>query len=201
MAILLRFFLASAFSLTVAIAAADEIHVGVGNAEGANGQEVAIPITVKGAENFAAIQMRLSYDPAVLEPKEDAEAKDEVKHGQVNKAPLAKHANTVAVIGEGGVGLSMATTELVQGDGAIFMPVFVVRGQAGQKSPLKLESVRAWEGKNGQELAVTTEPGEFQVGQAGLPWTYLWIGLGALLVLLLIIVAAVRLRRNQPVIR
>ena len=73
---------------------------------------------------------------------------------------------------------------------------FLVKGQSGQKSALRLENVRAWDGKTHLDFFVTTANGEFTVGGDGWPWWMLAVA--AAVVVLLLILLGMR-RGGDPV--
>jgi hypothetical protein len=72
---------------------------------------------------------------------------------------------------------------------------FLVKGQPGQKSPRKLDNVRAWDGKTHLDFLVAAEAGEFTVASGGWPWWLIaLLALLAIVILLFLIKARGRAR-------
>jgi hypothetical protein len=143
-----------ALALVAAAApAAPLLLVSVAPSTGSPGQEVDVLVGVKGAANLGALEFRLTFDSAVLEMKKcdpgvfaAAAGILDFKAGDAGKA-----------------GMGLASTQGLNGDGDLFKVTFLVRGQPGQKSPLHLEAVRAWEATTVTESLVSVENAEFTV--------------------------------------
>lgn len=152
---------------------------------GASGEEADIPISVAGASGIGALHVELIYDPAVLEVKT-------VDKGQLLSENALLDFNGAA---PGRLIIGVVSLDAIQGDGAVLLPRFTVKGKKDQTSPLELENVKAWEGSTRLDVLVTTEPGQFTVTGAGFPWLYLLL---ALLVALLALILLFALRRRRP---
>jgi hypothetical protein len=194
-------FLAVSVALgSAAVAWTAELKVGAAKMQAAPGQDVAVPITVKGAKGLNGMQMGLTYDPKVLVIKsvERGPVMPEnsiVDHNKEDAGQLG-----LAVLG----GTNEARTGLdsVDKDGAVLTIHFKVVGNAGDKSPLRLTNVRAADVK-GLWMLVTTEDGEVAVEEARnvagiqeLPWLYIGIGAAVLLILVVVVLVS-RSRKSQ----
>ncbi len=162
-----------------------KLTVGVGSATGAPGQEVDIPVTLTEANNLGALELVLTYDPAVLEAKS-------AERGSLlgGNALVEYYANP-----SGRLAVTLVCQDAVTGDGAVVRAHFLVKGGQGQKSALQLESVRAWDGKTHLDFLVTTAAGEFTVAGSW-PWWWIAGGVGTVVLMLLLVLAAAR--RTRP---
>jgi len=173
--------------LAALVAWASSVTLVVGSVKGASGSKVEVPINVRGAQQLGALQMDLTYDPAILDAP------------TVEKGALAQEITLGSnVVSPGRLRLVMNTSarESVSGDGTLMKAVFVVKGLSGQKCDLRLEQVQAWDNTKPDappyEMLVTVEPGKFAVGGAGLPMALIAAICGAVVVLLVVIVAFAR---------
>lgn len=153
-----------------------KLAVGVGSPTAGSGQELDIPVTLAGATNLGALELVLTYDPAVLEAKS-------ADRGTLlsSNSLLEYYANP-----SGRLAVTLVSQDGVTGDGPVVKARFLVKGQPGQKSALRLENVRAWDGKTHLDFLVTTASGEFTV-DGGWPWWILAVvaaGVAVLLILL-----------------
>ena len=162
----------------------------VASVNGPAGKEVSVPIHVESKDEMGCMQFALVYDPAILEVK------------GLEAGPLLPADATVdfkadqAGYLQGGFVCSV-TKAGAKGDGAALKVVFMVKGQPGQKSPLKLEKVRAWETSD-PEILVQTEAGELTVvSPSQIPWLHIGIAAGVLVLLLLVFLIA-RRGHSQP---
>lgn len=161
--------------------------VKVGKVSGPAGGEAAVPIHVQSKDEMGCMQFALVYDPAILEVK-TVEGGPFLPAG----ATVDHNSDQAGWLRTGFI--CSPSKQGVKGEGAVLNVIFTVKGQVGQKSPLKLEKVRAWESSD-PEILVQTEPGELTVVSATqIPWLYIAIGAGTLLVLLFL----VWLIRRQP---
>ncbi len=175
----IRAYLISSLFLLSNNVLAQSVTVRVNDLQGAAGKEVKIPIELSGAANIGAMHLELVYDAAILAAK------------KVEKAQLLT-GNTLLESNldePGRLVVGLVTLDGVNGDGAALSAHFVVKGQAGQKSPLSLEKVRAWEGEKRLDVLVKAESGEFTVSTPGIPWL---MAAGAGLVVLLILILLMR---------
>ena len=162
----------------VARAAPESLTILVDSVSGAPGQDLEVPIRMKGARDLGALQFRLSFDPTVLEAS------------KVEPGEATADAGMEPSIGsDGRIGLGFYTLKALSGEGVIFKVLVRVRGAVGQKIPLKLDVARAWDEANTAEMLVTTQDGEFTVISA--PWRIeLWwiaAAAGGLFLMLMII--------------
>ncbi len=138
---------------------AQSVTVRVNDLQGATGKEVSILIERRGASNIGAMHLELVYDAAILEAK-----KVEKAHLLMGNVLLASNLDE-----PGRLVVGLVTLDGVNGDGAALNVHFVVKGQEGQKSPLSLENLRAWEGEQRLDVLVKAESGEFTVSAPGIP--------------------------------
>ena len=104
------------------------------------------------------MHLELVYDAAILEAK------------NVEKAPLLTGNVLLAsnLDEPGRLVVGLVTLDGVNGDGAALTVHFVVKGQEGQKSPLSLENLQAWEAERRLDVLVKAESGEFTVSASGI---------------------------------
>ncbi len=152
-----------------------KLTVAVGSTTASANQEVEIPIILTGTTGMGALELVLTYDPAILEPK------------SAERGTLLSSNSLVEyfVNPSGRLAVTLISQEGVNGDGPVVTAHFLVKGEAGQKSALHLESVRAWNG-NHLDFLVTTTAGEFTVG-GGWPWWWIAIAVAAVLLFLLLL--------------
>jgi hypothetical protein len=185
--------LAVALACTLKSAAATA-KIKIDSANGPAGKEVSIPIHIESKDEMGCMQFALEFDPAILEVK-TLEAGPFLPDGAT-----VDHNKDQAGWLRGGFVCSVSKPGL-KGDGVALKVVFTVRGHVGQKSPLKLERVRAWESSD-PEILVQTEAGELTVvPPTNFPWLYIAIGAGVLtLLILLILVYAIARRGGRPAV-
>ncbi len=168
---------------------ASSVTLVVAPVEGPEGGEVKVPLTVRQCEALGAIQLDLTYDPQVLEVRG-------VEKGSMSAEIFIEH-NVVAP-GRLRIVLSTSASGSVNGDGALVVATFIVRGKNGQQCALGLEAAKAWDNTRDTalpyEMMVAVEPGKFSVtGGAAAPLpTGVIIGGAAAVVLVLLLVAATR---------
>ncbi len=177
--------------LAALVAWASSVTLVVGSVGGASGSKAAVPINVRGAQQLGALQMELTYDPAVL----DAPT---VEKGSMPQE-ITVGSNVVSP-GRLRVVMNASARESISGDGTLMKVVFLVKGQSGQQCDLRLEQVQAWDNTKPDappyEMLVTVEPGKFTVGGAGLP-VALIAGIGGAVVVLLVVVLVVATRKPR----
>jgi hypothetical protein len=145
---------------------------------GAPGREVIVPIQIQSKDEMGCLQFALQYDPAILEIK------------SVGPGSLLPDGATVDFNGDqlgwlrAGFVCSVTKKGMV-GDGVALNVVFVVKGKLGDKSPLTLQRVRAWEPSD-PEILISTEVGEVAVADT-FPWLWIAIAGGCLLLGLLLL--------------
>lgn len=177
-------FLLSGFVPLAALASS--VTLGVGSIEGASGSKVEVPINIRGAQQLGAMQIELTYDPAILDTptvvKGSLPQEITIGHNVVAPGRLRMVVNTSA-------------KESISGDGTLMKVVFLAKGQSGQQCDLRLEKVQAWDNTRPEsppyEMLVTIEAGKFTVGGAGLPMALI-VGICGVVVLLVVIFAVAR---------
>lgn len=162
-----------------------KLTVAVGSSTASPGQVVQIPITLSGANGLGALELVLTYDPAVLE------AKSAERGSLLGSNSLVEHYSDAS----GRLAVTLVSQDGVGSDGPVIVAHLLVKGQAGHKSALRLENVRAWDGKSHLDFLVTTTGGEFTVG-SGWPWW--WIAVAIIAVLLLLVLLSKATRRTRP---
>lgn len=170
------------FNTTAAYAAS--VTVRPETVQAAPGSEVEIPITIQHAAGIGAMELVLAYDPAILEPKT-------VDNGALLSDNSLLNYNSEQA---GRLVIGIATLDYVRGNGALVNTHFVVLGNEGQTSPLRLENAHAWEGENRLDVMVNPEAGEFTVSRAGLP---MWLLLLVVIILIALILVVVQRKRHR----
>jgi hypothetical protein len=185
-----RFFLAVAVALSAANRGRTEpLTLSAPTARAASGQEVELPITLKGPSGIGALHLELVYDPSILECKT-------VEKGQLLNGNSLLEADSSQ---SGRLVVGIVSLDGIPGDGCVLKARFVTRGPAGQKTPLRLEHVEAWDGKTHLDLLAKVEAGEFTVVNAGLFSSWPWlVGIGVAVLLLFTTIVAVQTRKAQP---
>ena len=111
-----------------ALAATD---VGVNNASGDYGTTVDVPINVSSTSNIGAMDISLTYNPAVISPT-----------GVANGTLISTTDLIGSYTGTSGiVNVSIASTSGITGTGSIAIVQFSVVGSGGATSPLTLSTV------------------------------------------------------------
>lgn len=176
-----------ALLLAVPLARAESVTVRLDAAEAANGDEVEIPILVKGAPGIGAMHVELTYDPAVLEAT------------SVDKGDLLDDGSLIDfnISEPGRIVLGFVTLGSVEGDGAIAVAHFNVLGADDAESPLAFENTQAWEGGPDRfDILVTAEGSTFTVAsKSSFPWLWVIIALAAFILLI-----AFLARRRKPAV-
>ena len=179
------------WALAPAATAAEQMVLSIGAVQGSPGQEVDVPINIKGAHNVGALQLRLTYDPAVLDAKKVERGEGAAK---VNLEPAMKDGQIFVVI--------YTAQDPISHDGVVFHVLAQVRGTVGQKTPLKLLEARGWDLTDSAPLLLTSQDGDFTVVAS--PWpglSAMWWGVTAgtgVLFLLLVGFASRGSRRPKP---
>lgn len=151
------------------------------------GEQVAIPIVVKGAKGMSAMQALLTYDPNVLELS--GESADVIRGEIVPNNAILQAQTTVAgrlpILFVGGADVESKQVSAVQQDGTLVTIRFKVIGAAGQKTQLGLEGAEAFQ-VNDMDMLVETKSGALTI-QSTFPWWWVAIAAAGLFVLLLIV--------------
>jgi hypothetical protein len=159
-------------------------------------QEVVVPIRIKGAAAVGAVEMDLTYDPAVLQA------------GLVDKGEAASSTLLeVNAIGSGRIRMALVSQDGLSGDGAIVNAHFLVRADASEKTGLNLQHVRVWTIDKSNpssprlvDALVKTEPGEVVIAGGWPLWmaAALAVGAGLLVALIVVMRKRKRPRRRAP---
>ena len=181
---------------------AGPLTVSAAKAQGGIGKEVTLPIAFKGvkdAKNVAGLQMRVTFDPAILTFKK-VEPGPALSNALVDKN--SDEANDPGHLGLGFIcGVKTAGSKeiaTVDDDGIVLKLVFLVNEKAtsGQKSPVKLDNFFAIDSAEPpSELLVLGEDGEITVGMV-FPWLWIWVALGVLAFLILLFL--IGRRKSEP---
>jgi hypothetical protein len=153
------------------------------HARGATGDNVDVPITIKGASGLGCLQMVLVYDEKLLE------VTGVDKGSLLGELAIFDHDTTAP--GRLGLGFlsgpkaNRAELAQIDGDGTVFIVHFKVLGRAGQRSLLTPQRTQAWQVSD-EKLGVQTDAGEFVI-TGGFPWLYLLLGIFASLLLLTVL--------------
>jgi len=143
--------------LGTAVVAQGTITVQVGAIGAPHGEDVEIPIEVKGASQVGAMHIELTYDTAVLSPIR------EVREGDLAGGGLVVgNINT-----PGRVTVSVAHANGFSGDGVVAKVVARVAGKDGASTPLELQNVTANHVQTKAAIAATASNGTFTEGGAG----------------------------------
>lgn len=153
------------FFCSVLLARAD-VTLKIGDAQGAAGREVEVPITISGSQTVGPIQFMVDYDPRFLEAVADppgAEAKG-IAFGKVVRGGMVAQNAT----GGGEWRIAMRSDEPITQDGELLRLRFRVKGKAGDSCTLAFSAAEAWEKESLFAVQVRTQPGTFTVtGGAG----------------------------------
>jgi len=147
----------AAMLLGIGVVAQGTMTVEVGDIRAPHGEDVEIPIDVKGASGVGAMHIELTYDTAVLSPIREVQAGDLAGGGLVV-------GNTST---PGRVTISIAHANGFSGDGVVAKVVARVAGQDGASTPLSLQNVTANHFQTKAAIAATVSNGTFTEGGAG----------------------------------
>jgi len=140
--------------LAVPVLAQGGMTVSVGEIRAPHGQDVTIPIEVKGAAGVGAMHIEMTYDPAVLSPIGEVQPGSLASGGLVAGNSNATGRVIIAVAHAGGF----------SGDGVLANVVARVAGKDGAGSALQLQNVTAHSAQSKAALAVGTSDGAFSEG-------------------------------------
>jgi hypothetical protein len=193
MKIFVRNWMIVCLALWASVARGSSVTVAIGTASGAAGKTVAIPVSVRGAQQLGAMRLDLRYDPAVLDVQK-------VEPGQPG-FPAVNVSHHVATPGRVRLVMNASASESVSGDGELFRVIGTAKGASGASCELAVDAVRAWDNTRPDalpaEMLVTVEPGRFTVAAPGLsPGLLAAIVLAAAVGLLLALFAVKRARRT-----
>lgn len=164
------------------------------------GQEFDVPITVKGVKGMSALQLLLTYDPAVLEVVASDDPDKTFTRGKIlpDRAIMTVYTEPpgrLPILYMGGADEVKKQMFAVEEDGVLVTVRFKAIGQPGQKTALAIEKAQAFQ-LSDMDMLVKTEAGEVTIAAAPseLPWLWIAIGIGVLLLLLM----ALMMRRKRP---
>ena len=104
--------------------------VSVGTAEGAKGEKVSLPLSVKDNSGMASLTAVISYDAAVLSITDDDITPAGILDGAVDTADSTKVIYQVNTAEAGKVYISFIKSENVTGDGILFNVAFTIKTDA-----------------------------------------------------------------------
>lgn len=185
--------LALLISLQAATPSLAQVTLKVGDATGAPGTEVVVPILITGSQKAGPMQFILDYDRRILEAipdPPDAEPRGVVFGSLISGGMIAT--NTAE---PGELKIALRTEEPITQDGELLRARFMVKGKRGDTCTINILVPEVWEKATLFEMAVRTEPGTFKAGGLGLSLPLL-IAAGAGFLLLVLIL---RMRKKTPV--
>jgi hypothetical protein len=144
-------FVMLALALLAGTASAAAMQVAIGSPQSGAGKTVIIPVTVSGASNLGAMDMQVTYDPALL------------KLAGAQMGSLSP--NGVAEANEpqaGTVLISFVDSQGITGSGDVVKITFDVLGSTGASSTLTLQA-RAYD-LDLKDIPVTAKSGSVTVG-------------------------------------
>ena len=154
---LIKIFLAVGVALLAVGVSASAMVVSVQNTNAGSGSTVVIPVKVGGATNLGAMDLVLTYDPAVI---------------TFTSADLGEISTNGMVESNGGtpgtVKIGFVDTAGVNGDGTVVKVTFNVVGKNGATSPMNVQVTGAWK-TDAVDIQTTTSGGTFTVGGAKSP--------------------------------
>lgn len=167
-----------------------QITLKVGDAQGAPGKEVEVPILISGSTKTGPMQFVLDYDHKMLEAiadPPDVEPRGVVFGKLIGGGMIAQNAAE-----PGAVKIALRTDEPITQDGELVRVRFLVKGKGGDSCTLNILVPEAWEKQSLFEVPVHVQPGNFRVAGSGIPLPLLIAILAGLAVLVLIIVMVLR---------
>lgn len=153
--------------LAIAVMAQGAVTVTVADVSGPHGEDVEIPVEVRGAAGVGAMHLELTYDASVLSVRE-VQAGDLVGGGLV--------VGNTATAGQ--VTISIAHANGFSGDGTVARIIAHVRGDDGATSPLNLRNITANHAQTKSAIPTTTTNGTFTEGGGAKGSLAIWIVLG-----------------------
>lgn len=190
-----------ALALPASIPFADTVTLSIPELSGKPGTVVELPLEVRNATGLSALQVLMTYDPAVLEY---LGAPDGFIRGDIVPQNAILQAETdvpgkLPILFLGGVDGQTRQVAAVQKDGTLATLRFRVIGKAAQNSELGLLFAEAFQASE-MDLRVETQAGSFSSQQL-LPDWWPWAAGAAGFILLICILRALtgkRTRRPSP---
>jgi len=137
--------------LLTSFASASSLTLSMDNATGGSGATVEIPINLEDATDVGSLDIRISYDSAVLQAIG-------VDTGELGKNAYIE-SNTAS---DGEVVIALADASGINGNGPVAVVTFEVVGDTGSSSSLKLEDISVHDIER-VEVITTIVDGNFSV--------------------------------------
>ena len=154
---LMKIILAIGIALMALGVSAAAMTVSVENTNAGAGSKAVIPVKVGGATNLGAMDLVVTYDPAVL-------AFSSADLGDLSTNGMIESNGAIP----GTVKIGFVDTAGVNGDGMLVKVTFNVIGKDGATSPVNIQVSGAWN-LNLVDIQTTTSGGTFTVGGAKSP--------------------------------
>lgn len=166
-----------------------DVEVTIENVEAASGDEVEVPISVRGATGLEGIQFVLTFDPQALEII------------GVGAGPLAGAADVnLKERAPGTVRVAMLPeSTLDRGEGTLLLAKFKTLAEAGQEVQIGIEGAKASEFREQfpMWMQVTTTSGVVSTVAAPAMPTWLWIAIAAAVILVLLLLSVFRRKKSS----
>lgn len=169
-------------ALLVAGATAATMTVSVGSATVSAGSKAVIPVTVSGASNLGAMDLVITYDPAVLKFS-SADLGELSTNGMIDSNGAIP----------GTVKIGTVDTKGVSGNGVLVKMTFDVIGKNGATSPVNVQVAGAWN-LDLVDIQTAVSSGTISVGGGKAPLSMVTV-LGALCVA--VVFLGIRSRRKE----
>lgn len=141
--------------LLVAVAHAAALSVSIESTSAVSGSQASIPVVVAGASNLGAMDLAVTYDPAIL------------TFTGVDLGSLSTNGMIESNAGSPGtIKIGFVDTRGVTGDGPLFVLKFTVIGKQGATSSITPQVTGAWN-TNLVDVSTTTSAGVLTVGSGG----------------------------------
>ena len=144
-----------ALGLLVAAASAANVTLSVQSQTAASGGTVTVPIAIAGASSIGAMDLTVTYDPAVL-------TFVEAKTGALSTNGMVQANGTTP----GTVRIAFVDSSGINGDGVIINLAFTAKGANGASSKVDLVS-RGVYNLDRVDVPVTTQGGTVTIGSGG----------------------------------
>jgi hypothetical protein len=144
-----------ALGLLVAGTSAANVTLSVQSQTAASGSTVTVPIAIAGASSIGAMDLTVTYDPAVL-------AFAEAKTGALSTNGMVQANGTTP----GRIRIAFVDSSGVNGDGVIINLAFTAKGANGASSKVDLVS-RGVYNLDRVDVPVTTQGGTVTIGSGG----------------------------------
>lgn len=168
---------------------ADTVTVTVADVTVQAGDQVDVPIVVKGAVGMSAFQALLTYDPKVLEFSNESA---DVLRGEIVPSNAIMQVQTTVpgrlpIIFLGGADAASQQVFAVQADGTLVTIRFKVIGAAGETTKFGLERAEAFQVSE-MDLMVETQAGQLTIASSGIEFQWWWLAVASGVVGLLLLI-------------